>query len=570
MPVASHSGLAAAEPSTDNLEEVRRPQPDSTMPELEPTRTLNFSRAGWVPSLVFVVALLITAVLSTAAFVVNSRTEDRLLKLKVKETAAVLQVSLPAIQTPLSAAADIALTGTGTVAQRFHEAIASNVGKANGQFSSASLWQVGGGAPTMLALVGPEPKLAQDPAMLTSFMQASVKKSGVSVLGLLQRPGRQLGYAYRPASDQQSLVVYGERPLADNPMVVLQPGSAFSDLHFRLYLGARPTADDLLIENTTKLGSPTSSAFVPFGDQQLALYASPDGHLSGTLSAWLWWIALIVGGIFSVIAAVVAQRLVRRRMVAEALTHEVHELLVEQSAIAESLQRALLPQRLPTLAGIEVAARYLPGASGVDVGGDWYDVSPLGERRLFFAVGDVSGRGIEAAAVMASMHFAMRAFVSEGHSPAQVLHGLTRLLDITADDHFATVLCGIVDLGSQTVRLASAGHLPALLVGPAGAQLLSTPVGPPIGVRTVATLDGQEQPLYEEAVFPLPDSGTLMVFTDGLVERRGESIDAGLERLRATALGAAGSLDDVLAFVLDQVRGESCDDDTAVLGARWQ
>ena len=569
--VASQSGLAAAEPSTAELDSTATFGASRVPAPAPETKPITITRAGWVPALVFVVALVITALLSSAAYVVNSRTENRLLKLKVNETAAVLQVSLPAIQSPLAAAAEIATNGQGDVAQRFHDAIIANVGSGSGQFISASLWQLAdSGPPRLLALVGPSPKLAQDPAQLATFMQQSLRRGGVSVLGLLKTPGRRLGYGYRLASDPKSYVVYGERPLADDPMVTLKPGSAFSDLRFRLYLGAKQNESALLLANTQRLGKRTSSAVLPFGDQQLALYASPDGNLSGTLSAWLWWIVLLVGAMFAVIAATVAHRLVRRRMVAEALATEVHQLLVEQSAIAEYLQRALLPQRLPVVPGVEVAARYLPGTSGMDVGGDWFDVIPLGDRRMFFAVGDVSGRGIEAAAVMASMHFAMRAFVSEAHPPAEVLQGLTRLLDIASDNHFATVLCGIADLELRTVRLASAGHLPALMVSPEGAVLLPTPVGPPIGVRALAKVGAAEEPTYQEAVFPLPADGTLIVFTDGLVERRGESIDAGLERLKTSVLRADGSLDDVLAFVLDEVRGESCDDDTAVLGARWR
>src|SRR5262249_51869070 len=155
-------------------------------------------------------------------------------------------------------------------------------------------------------------------------------------------------------------------------------------------------------------------------------------------------------------AALLTERLVRRRTTAERRSTEVGLLYEEQRSVAETLQHALLPQRLPTVSGMQIAARYLPGGSDADIGGDWYGVVRLEDGRFVFVVGDVSGRGVSAAAVMASLQFACRAYALEGHPPSRILDQLMKNVEITRDGHFATVLCGLVDVGTHQVTLANA------------------------------------------------------------------------------------------------------------------
>ena len=185
---------------------------------------------------------------------------------------------------------------------------------------------------------------------------------------------------------------------------------------------------------------------------------------------------------------------------------------------------ACCPTGCPTWPGLDLAFRYLPGAGGVDIGGDWYDAIPLDDDRLMIVVGDVSGRGLHAGTVMASLRYSIRAFASQGDMPATVLAKLTRLLDVGTDRHFATVLCVVVDIAGHTITVSNAGHPnPILIVGDT-VRPVETTVGVPIGVSRDAT--------YETVTEAIPPLATLLAFTDGLFERRGESVDDGFERLR--------------------------------------
>ena len=302
---------------------------------------------------------------------------------------------------------------------------------------------------------------------------------------------------------------------------------------------------------------------VPFGDQSLDLVASADGPLGGTLSTVLWWVVAIAGALLSIAAGAVAERLLRRRQTAEELAAHVQSLLQEQRAISETLQQAMVPAHPPAVPGLDIGVRYLAGAAGLDIGGDWYDVIDLGDGRTFLSIGDVSGRGVRAGAIMSSLRSAVRAFVSEGHGPADVLKRVAGLLNVVSDGHFATVLLAVFDSRDNRLTIACAGHLQPLLITAGHADYLDLTVGPPIGTT-------RAPPAYAEQVLQLPAPATLLLFTDGLVERRGESIDDGLERLRRAATQAPPAIEPLLSFVADELQETSAtNDDTAILGVQW-
>jgi serine phosphatase RsbU (regulator of sigma subunit) len=229
--------------------------------------------------------------------------------------------------------------------------------------------------------------------------------------------------------------------------------------------------------------------------------------------------------------------------------------------IAETLQLALLPQDLPEIAGMEIAVRYLPGDNGMTVGGDWYDVIPLDDNRFIFVVGDVSGHGLQAASVMASLRFASHGFAKEGHGPSAILDRLGAMLNVRDDEHFATVLCGLVDVSRHEVELASAGHLPPVICADGVSRLLEVRVAPPIGVSR-----REPTPAQLHTVAP---GTTLLAFTDGLVERRGEMITTGLDRLLAQAAVPQASADALLDKVVTELLEASLSDDVALIGVRW-
>ncbi|MGW4210411.1 PP2C family protein-serine/threonine phosphatase [Lentzea sp. NPDC004789] len=196
-----------------------------------------------------------------------------------------------------------------------------------------------------------------------------------------------------------------------------------------------------------------------------------------------------------------------------------------ERAAAALLQESLLPARLPSTEGWELAARYVPGAES-GVGGDWYDVFQLPGDRIGVVIGDVVGHGLQAAVVMGRLRSALRAYALEYADPAEVLGKLDRKASHFETDTMATVAYAIIDTATHRMSLASAGHLPPVLATPGDrARFASLPLGPPVGYDLAST--------GRRSVDVDVPAGTLIVlYTDGLVERRGEDLDEGLERLR--------------------------------------
>jgi serine phosphatase RsbU (regulator of sigma subunit) len=210
---------------------------------------------------------------------------------------------------------------------------------------------------------------------------------------------------------------------------------------------------------------------------------------------------------------------------------------------------------------LQVAARYVPAASGVDVGGDWYDIVAVDERRVLLIIGDVSGHGLRAATTMALLRHATLAYVAQDPAPATVLAKLSDFVDSGVEECFATVLCALIDVDAHRVTIASAGHMAPLLLDGEHADFVEFHVDPPIGVRRKAP--------YQEVTVSVARSATLVAFTDGLVERRGEVLDVGLARLRNLATGQELALDDLLVKLARDLTSEDHHDDTAIVGIKW-
>jgi serine phosphatase RsbU (regulator of sigma subunit) len=216
----------------------------------------------------------------------------------------------------------------------------------------------------------------------------------------------------------------------------------------------------------------------------------------------------------------------------EGLRRAAEEVEVERST-AETLQRSLLRERLPEIPGIRLAARYLPGSAEARIGGDWYDAVPLRDGRVALVMGDVVGRGIEAAARMAHLQSAVRAYALEGLRPSLVLERMNAFVMELEGRCTATLLFAVVDPDAETIRLASAGHPPPLLIDAAGhGSFAEGPPGNPLGAFPF--------PSYEESVVAMPAGSAAILYTDGLAEAPGQSLDTGM----AALLEAAGSLSD--------------------------
>ncbi|MCF2532237.1 ATP-binding SpoIIE family protein phosphatase [Yinghuangia soli] len=205
---------------------------------------------------------------------------------------------------------------------------------------------------------------------------------------------------------------------------------------------------------------------------------------------------------------------------------------------AVRLQRSLLPPELPDIDTLEIACRYLPGARGSQVGGDWFDVIPLSAGRVALVIGDVMGRGLAAAAVMGQLRTAVRAYAVMDLPPAQVMRHLNRLMGgMGGEDQITTCVYAVYDPGHDSIRWSNAGHLPPALISASGeVRLLDDDLGVPLGV------DGT---MFEDAEVVFGASDRLLLYTDGLVERHDVSLTERLHLFTAAMGGVALNPDGV-------------------------
>ncbi|MGW5263185.1 SpoIIE family protein phosphatase [Microbispora sp. NPDC004025] len=239
---------------------------------------------------------------------------------------------------------------------------------------------------------------------------------------------------------------------------------------------------------------------------------------------------------------------------------------------ALTLQRSLLPQRLPVQPAVEIASRYLPASAQTGVGGDWFDVIPLSGCRVALVVGDVVGHGIHAAATMGRLRTAVRTLADVDLPPDELLTHLDDLvIHLTSDEQpgvaegdtaafaelGATCLYAVYDPVSRLCTAATAGHpLPVLLTPDGTTELVSGPVGPPLGVGGLP---------FESTELRLAEGTVIALFTDGLIEARNRDIDQGLAELRRALALPAASLEDTCDAVTGALLSGRAADDAALL-----
>ncbi len=245
-----------------------------------------------------------------------------------------------------------------------------------------------------------------------------------------------------------------------------------------------------------------------------------------------------------------------------ALALDNARLYEQQREVAVTLQRSLLPRSLPTLPTVSLCSRYLPGADGTEVGGDFYDAVLLPDGRLGLTVGDVMGRGVRAAAVMGQLRAALRGYALEGHPPDGVLRRVDSLVQALEDGELVTAVYGVLDPATGVLQLASAGHPgPVHLHADGRVSAVQLDPGPPLGVGH----------LFTEAVsLQLAPGDIALFFTDGLVEDRStpvyEGIDTLVGALREMPDRWRGTADGACAAALHAMnRGPDHDDDIALL-----
>lgn len=232
-----------------------------------------------------------------------------------------------------------------------------------------------------------------------------------------------------------------------------------------------------------------------------------------------------------------------------------------QRVAVETLQRGLAPDPLPELENIDLAAHYEIGGTG-KVGGDWYEVLPTDDGTVCFVIGDVVGRGVPAVAAMARYRSSLRTLLLEGHSPGAALTTLNKVdrKSRPKNDGFATIACFCFWPDTRKLAWAAAGHLPALLRDGAGARPLWDSAEPPIYTES-------DTQYHEESIVLDPDVN-LILYTDGLIERKGESIDMSLARLVETAGAGPTEPKELVDHLLQELPNSPSSDDVAILVAR--
>lgn len=267
-----------------------------------------------------------------------------------------------------------------------------------------------------------------------------------------------------------------------------------------------------------------------------------DGH-DPVAPEVAWTLVMGVAGVAGVAVAALA----------EARDHE-RSAGARDRRIAEVLQRTLLPERLPQSDAIGLTAHYLPATDEASVGGDLYDAVALSGGRMAVAIGDVEGKGLRAAAMVGQVRASLRALALDDPDPGRVLGRLNRVLAGSPGEMaMITLVYLVLDPDEETVTWACAGHPRPLLI-PAGGkpEFLAGAHGPPLGADPEAE--------YTAASVPAGPGDRLLLYTDGAVERRGESLEAGLDRLRAATAAAGGGSAGLLDAALGVLPGARSDD----------
>jgi serine phosphatase RsbU (regulator of sigma subunit) len=486
-----------------------------------------------VSGVAMLVALVATVAAAWSILIVVHDQEARMLKERTGELSLVFTSQISAIPASLSAQGGI-LRATGESRSAYEGAAASAVAAGPGQLTFAWLRPARSGSGyVVLAAAGDGLTVGDvitdsrartfDRAMHTEQMVAT------RVIG----PQRLLGFALAGPAAPAGSVLYRESALGP-----LQPPrqvdtEAFSELEVALY--ATPTVQSAQVLTSTSADLPLRGDVrtqpLTAGASHWLLSVKARASLVGSIATTAPLVTLVGGLVGSLLIGAVIESAARRRDAALALYASEHQT-------AETLQRSLLPH-LPKLAGLDLAARYLASGNGQEVGGDWFDVFPVSGGRVGIAVGDVIGHDLAAASAMGQIRAALRAYALHGDSPASVITELGHLVDTFSLTQLVTVIYGVLEPptpdGRRLLRYTNAGHLPPLLRHPDGrVESLtggrSVVIGAPIAIA------------HSQAEQWIEPGSTLVMFTDGLVETPGRSLDEALEQLSAV-VGQPGGPD---------------------------
>jgi hypothetical protein len=508
-----------------------------------------------------VVSLVVTAAAVWVAALVVDDQQDRLLTERSDEVRLLFTSAIAPISAGLSAQGGI-LQATDGSREAYEKAAAADSSTTAGNPSFAWLRPAaGGGSYDVLAAAGTKlhpGDVVSDPVATRALDQAMhVKKMVVTrVYGGDQRV---LGFALGPPAAPPGTVLYRQTQLGPLRAPRDAGSRPYSELDVAIYAVRDMRTSQVLVSTTPDLplDGEVRTSIVKAGVTPWLLAVHARGPLVGRLAAMAPWALLALGILGSALVAAVIESAARRRDAALALYAGEHQ-------VAETLQRSLLPQ-LPELPGLDLAARYLAGGSGQMVGGDWFDVFPVEGGRVGIAVGDVIGHDLAAASAMAQIRATLRAYAVDGDPPVTVITRLDHLVDSFAVTQLVTVMYGVLDHpapdGSRLLRWTNAGHLPPLLRQPSGrveplAGGDSVVIGAPIAAE------------HAQAECVVHPGSTLVLFTDGLVERPGGSMDDTMRQLSDTVSAADGDADSLCEQVIGELSAPLLRDDIALLAVR--
>ncbi|MEP7113686.1 MAG: PP2C family protein-serine/threonine phosphatase [Ilumatobacteraceae bacterium] len=504
--------------------------------------------------------------LAAVCRILFNQTEDRLLQQRTSEAGAALQIGINQVRSPLEAAAKLGEATDGDPAE-FAKIIEPYIGTGVGKlYTSALLYRIGSTSP--VAEVGVPVALPVDGANGAKAMLDTATTEPFVVVDLLNLEPRRLGYAVADAVKNPRFVAYGERTLSVDANVRRRTDEPFAQLDYAIYIGDQPSADHLLgaSGHDLPIRGRTADAVVPFGNTQLLLTMTPIDHLSGSLFANLWWIVAVGGTVVAAGFAVLTRRLLQRKDTALDLAADNERLYDEQRHIAETLQLGLLPQHLDAPIGVAVAARYWPAGSANLIGGDFYDMFAVADDRWAIAIGDVCGKGIEAAALTGLARHTLRAAARNSSSPADVLQAVHHALHQHRPATFCTACLAFMsplDGGGYRLEVSLGGHPQPLLRHEDG-QIEA--------VGELGTVLGMIEPTLSTTIIDVVLGDTLVMYTDGLTDApagKAVSVEELSELLRFTGDQPIEQLADSIRVLKRGRRPQGSDDDTALLILRF-
>jgi serine phosphatase RsbU (regulator of sigma subunit) len=521
----------------------------------EPTDGPRRRTAPWLTGLwAGLICLAFALAGAVAVESVHRSTEQQLLQQQAEEIAAVLSSAIAGVRAPLAAAAEVAAAtdaDPGAVGAALSESILRS------QFRGAVVLDAEGNE---VFTIGERPVLASDPGRLATVVAPAMATSELAVIDTLDLAPRVLGFAHSDSTESR-FVVYAEAPLPARTGV---PRSAdlFDELDFSLFLGRERVADQLLYTSAESipLAGRVAQTTVPFGDGELTLAVSTQDDLADTFSVRLPWIIAGAGLVLAVAVGGAVALIVRRRHEAEALVDELAESHEQQRTVIRTLQQSLLPRHLPSPTGTSLATAFWPADRSLELGGDFYDVFTIDSKSWAVAIGDVCGKGVDAAALTAAVRHTIRAAAHQLTRSGEVLTWARDAVEAFDENTYCTACFGFVRQAPSGLRvdLSLGGHPRPILVTAEGAT----------GVGEPGTILGMVPPRFRETVVNVGQDDLLIFYTDGVTDAPGGTDVTEEELCDVLASSHGASPDAVIELLRDELRRRRPDgtrDDVALV-----